>query len=243
VSRLLRRLRDIACFRLPMVSALALATACDDSTPVRWAQGVAGKPTRWRALPTVLYVERPSDGWGLDHRSLIEVVQAGLVEWGIARSIRVEKLSDSARESAEDGRSVVRLTLETQRHEEDVFGRTLLYTRATPGGDYAEIVEADIDIGGNAREVVRRHGVRLLRGIINHELGHFLGLDHPCARLRVMGEGVASQVCHNAHQTELMYPSLEGDLRSLAMAPSHRERAAISAAYDRTSSNAEHPNH
>jgi hypothetical protein len=210
---------------------LSLVAACQDGLSVRWAEGVGSKPARWRSLPEVLHVERPTDGWELDHAAFVELVQDGLDEWGTARSIRIERQLASSRESAEDGHSVVRLTLDRHPHERDLFGRTLLYTRELHGRDYAEIVEADVDIGGNAREAVRRHGPRLLRGIINHELGHVLGLDHPCVRLRVARAKETRPLCRDTHRTEIMYPSLDSDVQWLAVTPSKREYAAILAAY------------
>ena len=89
-------------------------------------------------------------------------------------------------------------------YPEDLTGRTHLYPRLAPGHrDDGEIAGADVELNGVRGTLDERS----LEASLMHELGHVLGLDHPCgpnsqsqsSRRKVtpcQGEALERQVMH-----------------------------------------------
>ena len=199
-----------------------------EDAPVRWARGSDGLPTRWARLPRELYVEPVIGITGLSRDALRRAVEDALDAWGARHVLRVTLLQSPLREASEDGRSVVRLSA---RDAAGVHGVTKLYSRRTPSGAFAEIVEADIEISRRSLGTDGDVSENTLKQVVLHELGHFFGLDHPCERVSVVAAGLHAVPCDGSHRRLLMFPSAPGEWTDGSLEPSNGERDAVHEAY------------
>ena len=144
------------------------------------SRGQGSRSVRWLKLPGEIVVSDARTG---RQGQVISALEASLVAWGLGKRISVRS-GGRIRES-EDGVCAVILA-DTEResavpvdHREHAFTR--LYTRSVKNTPNDEIVEADITISPYLPAEGNRSGEGVLRALLLHEVGHFLGLDHPCA--------------------------------------------------------------
>jgi hypothetical protein len=83
------------------------------------------------------------------------------------------------------------------------------YAEDPPGSWFAAVREADVQI--NAVDFSwsldgSLPGTRSLEAIVAHELGHVLGLDHPCEFGRLARQGPKPLCAEAGHRAALMYP-------------------------------------
>jgi hypothetical protein len=206
--------------------------ACESPVPVVQARGVRDLPAKWNAPGWTLVAEDRSQLVGSGDRigaALIAAARAWRVELNIERRPARPK-------SGEDGDNTV--TLVTAREFEKVGGlpdaeaRTILYTRPGARGDFAEIVEADIHIRADAVPWMSPNAGAVLELILLHELGHFLGLDHPCEASA--SEHAIKPACSALAGSEraAMNPRLL-DVNSALSSPSEQELEWVEATYSR----------
>ncbi len=210
------------------IGFLFLSACSEQDTPVRWARGSDDLPTRWERLPAELRAEPVVGVPGLSRDALQRAIEEAVDAWGVSTEVQVTLLESPLRESSEDGRSVVRLST---RDAAGVHGVTKLYSRRTPSGAFAEIIEADIEINRRSLETDHEVSEKALKKIVLHEMGHFFGLDHPCERVSLVAEGRHAVPCDERHRRLLMFPSVPGEGTITSLEPSRGERAAVHEAY------------
>ena len=115
-------------------------------------------------------------------------------------------------------------------YPDDLTGRTHLYPRLAPGHrDDGEIAGADVELNG----VSGTDDERSIEASLMHELGHVLGLDHPC------GPNSQSQrsprkvtACQGeALERQVMHPTWAARQHAGELDPSTAEVEAVCAVY------------
>lgn len=126
-------------------------------------------------------------------------------------------------------------------HPADLSGRTHLYPRlAQNAPDDGVLSGADVEINGVGKPwgggSPSPEAELQLEAILLHELGHVLGLDHPCGpNLAWSRAGKPLKPCDTpAMQDQVMHPSWKATSQPSDMAPSKAEVATICAAYSRS---------
>ena len=118
-------------------------------------------------------------------------------------------------------------------YDKDRAGFTTLYPNDVEGRRYADLREADMEING-ADFAWSLEGEKAdtssLRALVVHELGHVLGLDHPCeASAR---PGGAKQPCDSLPlRASIMYPLPIEAGRAAVLEPGRDERDTLCALY------------
>ncbi len=144
------------------------------------ARGRGSRSVRWLKLPGKVVVS------GVQPRAQVQLISAleeSFRSWGLGTRIRVQAVGSIA--AREDG--VCALVLGDPNHMSDVpvnhreHAFTRLYTRSATQASVDEIVEADIVISSEVLAEIRNSDPVRLRALLLHEIGHFLGMDHPCA--------------------------------------------------------------
>ena len=112
-------------------------------------------------------------------------------------------------------------------------GFTTLYPNDAEGRRYADLREADMEINGVdfAWSLEgEKADTTSLRALVVHELGHVLGLDHPCeASTRAGG---AKRPCDSPPvRASIMYPLPIEDGRAAVLEPGRAERDTLCALY------------
>lgn len=194
----------------------------------------AGAPLRWSKPSIVLYV--PPEP-GLDHERLLSLVDAAASSWrspcigievivrGAIRPLKVQQ----------DGISVVvfqtgRWCPESSGRRSDCFnnavdGRTEVYSRSLGPGQEREVAEADIRINLADRDLTSD----AILATLTHEIGHVLGLDHPCMRADISGD----QPKCRPDSRDIMHPDPARET-SMVLTPSAQELDALCTLYPRS---------
>lgn len=151
-----------------------------------------GLPVRWERETIVLVVPPPHDP-GLDHEQLVTLTQRAADVWKDGR-LGISIVAEPAFQAAppgKDGTSTLNLltsrwcppgkTGDAECYGSAQVANTTLESLPWPDRQERKLLEADIVINGVERVWRLPHHQSELSAVLVHEIGHLLGLDHPCA--------------------------------------------------------------
>jgi hypothetical protein len=243
-----RRLRSVIRNAAPVATALCLAGAAGawslrtGDTKGVLAKSTLGRESRWVKEEIVL--EPSTVESAVPPAVLQSVLLEGARTWndrlegcGVPR-LRVAAARDAVSALKRDGRSSVvvrqgswcpdgaRDTADC--HAPDRAAVTHLYPNDT-GARHSELREADVEINAVYFRWTRDGDAssKSLRALVMHELGHVLGLDHPCEG----GGGSGGPACTAAERSALMYPEPVEPGREAVLEPTRGEVRALCSLY------------
>lgn len=227
-------------------AALAWKLGQTPSAPGRLALSTSGRPVRWKPREITLVPSAPER---LSASVLTEALNAAAETWNGALSgcnapkLRVATALDKRQGLVRDGISAVvvreeRWCPDRPRDPDDCndpeqTGITHLYP-SDPDQGPSELYEADVELNAvNFRWSVdgEEAGTRSLRALVVHELGHALGLDHPCALVEVPGKSAGLPPCSAELRAAVMYPVPVEAGREPVLGPTAGEVATLCALY------------
>lgn len=214
---------------------------------VERASGPGGAPLRWASERIELSVSKPPTATGISESLLHAALGDGADTWNQhlencdAPSFSVVADSAARPTVARDGVSRVVLRArwcpEAARDFEDCYDPsraaiTHVYPEGAPVDGIQPVAEVDIEI--NAEHFrwseLGSDAERPLTATLTHELGHVLGLDHPCRPPHEARPGNVS-CASPAAKSWLMYPDPAEPGRAVVAEPLPAEVAAVCAAY------------
>ena len=220
----------------------------------------AGKEVRW-ASPTIeLSIVAPGRGDDISTEDLQKALQSGLATWNEATErckvpeLRLNKRIETQPWLAQDGRSLVmvRTRKDCERDsdlsslclEPDTAARTHLYPRQQPGSAADGLIEeADLELNALSYRWSLEGGAdgrTSLRRLIHHELGHVLGLSHPCRQILTKGRTFDERTpdCRTSGMSDrLMHPAAADMSRATSLGPDESEIEELCTLYGRRPSN------
>jgi hypothetical protein len=216
------------------------------SAPGRLAKSTSGRDVRWKLRDITLV---PSEPHHLSPNVLTEALAAAAETWNGALGscngpkLRLAPLVEKPRGLVRDGVTAIvvredRWCPDRPRDPDDCndpeqAGITHLYP-SDPDEGPSELYEADIELNG-----VNYHwsldgeqaGTRSLRALVVHELGHVLGLDHPCVLAPAPGKSAGLPPCTGELRGAVMYPMPVEAGREPVLGPTAGEVKTLCALY------------
>lgn len=161
-----------------------------------------GQPIRWTTTPVILDT---SARMGSEHVSLLEQAAA---EWSsLSCADRLLSVSGtSAGAAVGDGRNTVHWVADWDSTGQPADAGAYTDVQMVGSGDSFRIVEADIYVNVS---LVSDRGAAFTKAVLVHELGHVLGLAHPCEVTPVDGVPICSQAAQ--FSSVLMHPVYSSD--------------------------------
>jgi hypothetical protein len=217
----------LASFTLPGPAA-AYRTAADlpefdDDATIAW-------PTR--EVPYRVYTAMPA---GLDRAAALAAIEAAAATWNAVECTDVELVfagfTDEPPVAGDDVNTIAFVQTGWTAMGLDADAAATTDVRYASRSDETRIVEADLLLNADAygwTVDARASGVRDLQSVVTHELGHVLGLLHPC---ELDGEDGAGP-CHPEHAESALHPLYSVRQRAL----STDETAGLCALYPSTCS-------
>jgi hypothetical protein len=224
------------------------------SAPGVIATSSAGRPLRWTQAEIVL---RPNAGAdeafnAMLRKSFVESAKAWNDALAACRApkLRVARSASRALRPIRDGFSTVLVRRDkwcpdAAHDESDCYGAdraafTSLYPNDAEGGRYGDLREADLELNGvdfSWSLEGENPGTNSLHAIVVHELGHVLGLEHPCEVLvRPPGAARVKPRCDSAAlRASIMYPLPLEVGRRAVLEPGRGEIDALCALYTQSS--------
>jgi hypothetical protein len=257
--------------RLAMQNGLVFAamlvsfgSGCDTSVPYVRQKDRTGQPVRWMVPEVVLRPYRSSADSDISDEVFVSALRTAASRWDRAEigcsalRVRVGPLQDEPPYVRADGVNAVVIKSQSwcpdgerakeRCHDPALFGLTTLHTRpAGLSGGEGEIVEADIELNAvhhrwGERSAGTAEKAPSLILVLTHEIGHLVGLDHPCrassSTPHLDNEGHPTPVCRDALpavRSTVMYPTPDVAGRAVAE-PTAAERRALCSIYPSQSS-------
>jgi len=175
--------------RAAVVALTLLAGTSPALAYVRRTNG-AGQPLWWqtRVMPIAGYEQGFTD---LGPDQIVNAMTTAALQWtrmdpdlatctDLALPVTVHDASEAAPPIARDNVNTIAARLSWEYDQAALAQTSLFFVKST-----GEILEADVEV--NAQDFVWTdvtvdpgHSLQDLQNALTHELGHFIGLDHPC---------------------------------------------------------------
>ena len=244
-----RGMGSIAVGGFALVCLVLVWRSFEGGAPAVFVTSTLGRPVRWVLPDIVLRPNADSDAEFSDMLQAIVVASATTWNGALAgcRAPRLRVLAAPHRSllPLRDGCSTVlvrrnKWCSDSVRDQDDCYDKdraafTSLYPNDPDGSRYADVREADIEVNGVNyawSPEGAKPGTSSLHAIVVHELGHVLGLDHPC-EVSPQRAGAKPRCGSSKWRASIMYPLPLEVGRIPVLEPAHTEREALCAFYAR----------
>lgn len=194
-----------------------------------------GTDVYWTATELVLHPIEPRAASGVSGEAFRNALIQAAAAWNDAQEcaprIKIAPLEHTQRRALQDGGSIATMVSNqwcppkfsdrTECYGAERAAVTRLFPHLQPGhAKHGSIVEVDLEINAVDYQWSEEEGLQRLQALLVHELGHILGLNHPC------GETVS---CTSVPQSRAsaMYPNPLELGRALALSPNEEDIASL----------------